>query len=230
MYKVINSAANSASKSEKLEKVYQDLLNDKKIGFTQIPSRAHLFEQSEKLVNELRGRYEQFVVIGIGGSSMGSRALAELSFTTNLHFLDNVDSVEFQRIWSLLTAKKETLSKTAFLLVSKSGSTIEILWNYSLVEKLMQEARLKLIDQSYFISELTESPLAQLAKKNSRPLLEIPLDVGGRFSVLTPVGLVIAGLCGFSLKDIRAGAAAAVTDKEAILPACSLFLDSFKSK
>lgn len=237
MYKVINdSSAQASVKTEKLENVYKNLLNNKVIGFTQIPSRHHLFEQSEKLSQELLSKYDQFLIIGIGGSSMGSRALAELSFTQNIQFLDNVDSFEFERIWKTLggsgnsAASKAKLTKTGFVIVSKSGSTIEILWNYSLLEKLMQENGLKLIDQSYFITELVENPLAQLARKNSRPLLEVPLDVGGRFSVLTPVGLVIAGLCGFSLKDLQAGAKAAVEDSSSVMSACALYLESFKRK
>ena len=226
MYKVIENKAYSAQSLKPIADSIEKLMKMDGIGFTQIPARTHLFDQSTQLAAELGKKYEQFVVIGIGGSSMGSRALAELTSTQNLHFLDNVDAAEFSRLWN--EVKKRSLAKTGFLVVSKSGSTIEILWNYSLIEQLMQEAGLSLISQSYFVSELNDNPLAALAKKHQRPLLEVPFDVGGRFSVLTPVGLVVAALCGFNLNDLRAGAAAAVADKGAVAEACALYLDSFK--
>lgn len=204
---------------------YDQLLALKNIGFTQIPERNHLFDESQNLAQKLSSEYNQFVIIGIGGSSMGARAIAEISHAKNIHFLDNVDAVEFENVW---TAVKNDLKKTAFVVVSKSGSTIEILWNYSLIENLMSTAGHNLIDQSYFITEKVNNPLAVLAKKHDRPHLEIPVDVGGRFSVLTPVGLLIAGLCGLSIQDMKTGAAEAVKNKSAVVEACDLFLNSFK--
>ena len=59
-------------------------------------------------------------------------------------------------------------------------------------------------------------------------MLAVPLDIGGRFSVLTPVGLVVAGLCGYSLNDMKAGASLAVQDEQAVSHAAALFLESFK--
>lgn len=210
---------------------FDQLLQQKTIGFTQIPQRKELFAESEKITSLLKQHYDQFVIIGIGGSSMGARAIVEISHCKNIHFLDNVDSVEFENIWQTLTINKnptEALKKTAFIVVSKSGSTIEILWNYSLIENLLAELGLNIIEQSFFITEKVENPLAALAKKHSRPHLEIPVDVGGRFSVLTPVGLVIAGLCGFSVNDLKVGATKALSDKKTVVESCELFLESFK--
>ena len=218
-------SADTKSRFDSINSSFDQLLALKNIGFTQIPERSHLFDESDHLAQKLSKEYSQFVIIGIGGSSMGARAIAEISHVKNIHFLDNVDAVEFENVWSNV---KSNLKKTAFIVVSKSGSTIEILWNYSLIENLMTQAGLNLVDQSYFITEKVNNPLAALAKKNNRPHLEIPIDVGGRFSVLTPVGLLIAGLCGLSIPDMKSGAAEAVKNKEAIVEACDLFLQSFK--
>lgn len=233
MYKVISSPPLSSFDKNSIYNSFNKVLNDHNIGFTKIPSRTQLFTQSEALGENLLKNYDQFLIIGIGGSSMGSRALAEITNTKNIYFLDNVDTVEFDRVWMHLTHNPthpdsvSSLRRTAFLIVSKSGSTIEILWNYSLIENLMNKNGLKLIEQSYFVSELTNSPIASLAKNNNRPLLEVPLDVGGRFSVLTPVGLVVAKICGLSLKDIQSGADSALHDKSEVGNACELFLNSF---
>lgn len=196
--------------------------------FWQIPERDYLFTNSEKLSEELKANYSQFVIIGIGGSSMGARAIAEISNTENIYFLDNVDSAEFAHIWKKITPN---LNKTAFINISKSGSTIEVLWNFSLVENLAQtEFKTSIIPQSFYISELSPNTLSNFAREHNRPLLEVPADIGGRFSVLTPVGLVIAGLCGFNLKDMQKGAARALKDQDKIVNMSDLYLRSFERK
>ena len=227
MQKVITQLGSAATVPASLNSSLQKVLAATASGFPQIPKRPVLFEASQKLASELSATYEQFVIIGIGGSSMGARALVELSGVDHILFLDNVDAAEFKRLWKLI---EKAPRKTGFIFVSKSGSTIEILWNYSLLEKQLQQLDLELIAQSYFVTEATNSPLAELARKHARPLLDVPLDIGGRFSVLTPVGLVIAALCGFSLSDLKAGAAAAVSDETAVTQASALFLESFKRK
>ncbi|MBY0451556.1 MAG: glucose-6-phosphate isomerase, partial [Bdellovibrionaceae bacterium] len=215
---------------------FDRILADKSIGFTDIPSRAHLRDQSAAALAQLKTQFSQYVVIGIGGSSMGPRTLVEMSFAKNIYFLDNVDSVEFERVWSeisenvLFKSKQEALAKTGFIVISKSGTTLEILWNYSALENRFNEFGLNIVNQSFFITEPVENDLSKLARKFSRPCLEIPVDVGGRFSVLTPVGLVIAGLCGYSMNDLHKGAEMAVLDKKAVTESATLFLESFKRK
>ena len=76
MYKVIENKAYNSQSLKPIAESIEKLMKMDGIGFTQIPSRAHLFEQSDRLAAELSSSYEQFVVIGIGGSSMGSRASA----------------------------------------------------------------------------------------------------------------------------------------------------------
>lgn len=185
----------------------------------------HYFTQSEELSLFIKKNYTYFVIIGVGGSSMGSRAIAEMAVTENLIFLDNVDSFEFSVVWNKVS---KHINKTAFIVVSKSGSTIEILWNYSQLENLAQaNFKKSLIQQSFFISELTSNPLSDFARKHKRPLLEIPIDVGGRFSVLTPVGLVVAGLCGMDIWQLKMGAKQALEAKTLVLQICELFQKSF---
>jgi glucose-6-phosphate isomerase len=221
-----NHTHNSEAKNS-IKNTLQALLNQSEFGFVKIPERLHLFEESAKLSAELKLKYNQFVIIGIGGSSMGARAIAELTHAQNIHFLDNVDQIEFSHIWT--TVSKTSLKETAFIIVSKSGSTIEILWNYSALENLLKKQGLNIIDQSYFVTEKVKNPLADLAKKHGRPHLEVPVDVGGRFSVLTPVGLVISGLCGLDLEQMRLGAAQAIKDQNIVIQKCEMFLESFKN-
>ena len=210
----------------------QEVLNNKAIGFTSLPQRLELFTKSQDVANQLIANYTQIILIGIGGSSMGAHALHEVSGQSKLafHFLENVDAESFKNLWQKISISKESLQKTAFLVISKSGSTIEILWNYSTLENLLAKHDLKLIDQSFFVSDLGSNPISDLARKHQRPLLEVPSDVGGRFSVLSPVGLVIAAICGFNLEQMRKGADAALKNTSAVAQATQMFLNSFKRK
>ncbi len=213
---------------------FENVMANPKIGFTQVSERLHLREQSAAAIQELKNNFTQYVVVGIGGSSMGPRTLVEMSFVKNIHFLDNVDSVEFERVWTEITlnpifkSSQEALAKTGFILISKSGTTIEVLWNFSTLDNRLKKYNLEIVNQSFFITEPVANDLSNLAKKYNRPCLEIPLDIGGRFSVLTPVGLVIAGLCGYSLDDLHTGARLATQDKANVITASTLFLESFK--
>ena len=196
--------------------------------FHKTVNEDHFFKQSEELGQKLKKDFTQFVIIGVGGSSMGSRAIAEISGATNLLFLDNVDSSEFATVWSKIS---KNIEKTAFIVVSKSGSTIEILWNYSQLENLAQTHFNKsLIPQSFFISELQKNPLSDFAKKHNRPLLEAPAKVGGRFSVLTPVGLIVAEICGLNVWKMKEGAKQALENKVLVMQTCELFQRSFQRK
>lgn len=226
---MILSSARALSDSDTLpfQKSLDIVLSDRSPStFHRVTEYDSLFIQSEELSVHLKDNYTHAVIIGVGGSSMGSRAIAEMAVTENLYFLDNVDSYEFSVVWKKVS---KHLDKTAFIVVSKSGSTIEILWNYSQLETLAQDQFKKsIIQQSYFISELRSNPLADFAKAHQRPILEIPEKVGGRFSVLTPVGLVVAGLCGVNLNLLREGAQLALGEKKLISQVCSLFQKSFE--
>lgn len=208
------------------QKSIETVLSDRSPStFHKVTEEDRFFTQSEELCQQLKKNFTHFLIIGVGGSSMGSRAIAEMAVTENLYFLDNVDSFEFAATWDKVS---KHINTTAFIVVSKSGSTIEILWNYSQLENLAQSQFQKsLIQQSFFISELTSNPLSDLAKKHDRPLLEIPIKVGGRFSVLTPVGLVVAGLCGVNLQQLKKGAQLALSEKNLVSQFCGLFQKSF---
>jgi glucose-6-phosphate isomerase len=231
MSQVITSTEKPVPVPASVEVALKQVLEEKSIGFVSIPDRTHLFQQAANLAGELKSNYDQFVIIGIGGSSMGARALVEISESPiPIHFLDNVDAAEFERVWKCISASNPKLRRTAFLVVSKSGSTIEILWNYSMLESLCKEQQINLHQQSYFISDLGGNPLSNLARSHKRPLLEVPSDIGGRYSVLTPVGLVVAGICGFDLEQLRLGAQQSLREKDAVTQAAQHYLLSFARK
>lgn len=223
---MILKSAGTLSESDHFQKSLNVVLSkDSPSTFHKITEEDHHFAKAEELSQFLKANYTHFVIIGVGGSSMGARAIAEMAVTENLYFLDNVDSFEFATVWKKVS---QNLNSTAFIVISKSGSTIEILWNYSQLEELaLANFKKSLIQQSFFISELTANPISDFAHTHQRPLLEIPLKVGGRFSVLTPVGLVVAGLCGVNISKLRQGATQALKEQKLITQFCELFQKSF---
>jgi len=196
------------------------------IGFLKLIANDSNWSESEKLGHSLLQNYEHLVVVGIGGSSMGPRALAELSGEDSISFLDNVDSVETESV--LQKVLGPTAKKTAWLFISKSGTTIEVLWTLELILQRHQELGKDFWSHTFYITEHSHNPLHELSLQHQRPCLEIPVNVGGRFSVLSPVGLVIASYLGQPLAAIRQGAQLAMNDLQALDTLVEQFFSSFE--
>ncbi|MFT0890781.1 glucose-6-phosphate isomerase [Pseudochelatococcus sp. G4_1912] len=163
------------------------------------------------------GTVTDIVVLGTGGSSLGAQALAQLAFyqvpglgranQPRLHFFDNLDPITFG-----LTLEHLPLETTRVFAVSKSGSTGETLVQTMSLLKAYDRAGLR-----NKVSELVLG-LSEPRKEDStnalRDLLEIEgvrfLDhhtgIGGRYSVLSNVGLLPAALVGLDIQAVRAGA------------------------
>jgi len=181
-----------------------------------VPARnddlAALREVSAKLLDKTTDLF----VLGTGGSSLGAQAFAQLTGWgtqgfrregPSIHFLDNLDPVTFDAVLANCD-----LRSTRFLIVSKSGSTIETtmqtLAAMSAIEKAGGGKYMK-----YHFAVLTEptkngvpNSLRALAERSSFPTLEHDPGVGGRYAALTNVGLLPAQLFGLDIEAIRAGA------------------------
>ena len=158
------------------------------LGFLQLTEREELWTASENRAREIRRNSLKLVVLGMGGSSLGGRAICQslenFSLTHEVIFIDNVDS---DRFWKRLKTEKDFTSYH-WVIISKSGNTIETL---TMAEFIDQHLRLgghkRLATQCTVVSEPEDNPLTRWAKKENVPTLEIPKDVGGRFSVLRVV-------------------------------------------
>jgi glucose-6-phosphate isomerase len=187
------------------------------LGFFQLPERESLWTTSEARGREVRTKANRLVVLGMGGSSLGGRALLQAlnkwRDTHSVHFLDNVDADMF---WKRLKSRSD-LQDTHWVIVSKSGNTIETLTMAEFVDQHLREKGFKKLSAvSTVISEADDNPLTRWARKENVPCLEIPKDVGGRFSVLTPVGLLPAAYYGLDLPALREGAAWALQQDELV--------------
>lgn len=192
---------------EKSSEALKALKERKDLGFLQLTEREELWTSSENRAREIRRNSTKLVILGMGGSSLGCRAIRQtlqnFSSTHELIFVDNVDS---DRFWKWLKSEKD-FSLYHWLIISKSGNTIETL---TMAEFIDQHLRLaghkRLATQCTVISEADDNPLMRWAKKENVPTLEIPKDVGGRFSVLSPVGLLPAAYYNVDLDQMREGA------------------------
>ena len=206
---------------------FDTLLARKDLGFHQVTERESLWKESRDRGMEVRSRFDQMVVLGIGGSSLGGRALLSAlapDQADRLLFFENVDGFEF---WRRLDGLKD-LARVHFVIVSKSGTTLETLTQASFVQEKLLEYGLDLKLQATVVTEKRQNPLFDWAKEEGIPVLEVPLDVGGRFSVLTPVGLLPAAFLGLDLGDLRQGAQWALKQKELWCDLAHLSLASFR--
>lgn len=184
------------------------LKSRKDLGFFDLSLLQGLSQKVKPLADSLRFKCDQMVVLGIGGSSLGARAFlgALKAPSEKVLFLESPDQDEFQQV----VQKIKDPARTALVLISKSGSTIEMLSGYDFLQAQFQNKFANIVA----ITEKRSNPLFDWAHVNGHPCLEIPVNVGGRFSVLTPVGLLPLAFCGYSIDQVLAGARGAIEHDE----------------
>lgn len=207
----------------------QKFLKRTDLGFHQIPNRDHLFESSRKRAKEIQKKFNHMVVFGIGGSSMGGKAIVEvLGFKAKKFTVEFIDNIDGNYFWKRLEQIKKP-EKTHFVLVSKSGNTVETLAMGNFAAQWLKKKKKKdLAKQCTVISETRDNILTKWAGKNSVPVLEIPVDVGGRFSVLTPVGLLPCAFMGLNLEEIRQGALWGIQKQDVAVQLIAQSIASFR--
>jgi glucose-6-phosphate isomerase len=213
---------------EKCRVAFGALLKHEDVGFTKLAVRESLIQAAEVRAREVARGFTHIVVVGMGGSSLGTRALLAAvprpAGRGAVSFLDNIDS---DRFWTWLKSRHD-IASIHWVLTSKSGNTVEILALADLIDQhLRQSGHRRLATVATVISETKESPLTVWARKENVPVLEVPVDVGGRFSVLTAVGLFPAAYSGLRLDRITEGTAWALTQNELVAQMSAHSLGSF---
>lgn len=165
------------------------------------PMQEEHLRAIDQLVQSLQP-CKNLLVLGIGGSALGSRALhGALSEhdSPSLFVLDNVDPSTFQDTIKKVKSNDSSLSQTVVAVISKSGETAEIAALYMATQRALPEA-------SYVAITGEHSSLKKLATQKGWATLPIPEGVGGRFSVLSAVGLFPAAMCGIDIRELLRGA------------------------
>ena len=186
------------------------------LGFLDLPAAHESTQQIRQFAEGAGQAFSDIVVLGIGGSALGPIALRSAlrsirwnelgdearDYFPRLHVLENVDPVTISELLGRIE-----LGRTLFLVVSKSGGTAETMAQYlvvrgRLIEALGEKFRRHLV----FVTDPDKGALRRIAREESIPALDIPSNVGGRFSVLSAVGLLPAALIGIDIQALMAGA------------------------
>lgn len=184
-----------------------------RLPFITMPYRASLEAELPKVMQRFGKGMKHMLLLGIGGSALGPRALQKAFMPQQdwpghegpwLWVADNVDAPALE-VWLQKLPPKETL----VVVISKSGGTIETMAQYFIVrEWLQKELGADWTKSVLAVTDDTSGVLRQEADEKGLATLPVPDYLGGRFSVLSAVGLVPAYFCGVDWKGILAGAAA----------------------
>jgi glucose-6-phosphate isomerase len=191
----------NSKNNKKINKKFFDILNS--ITFNLDSSKSEINSLGNKFKFNFRikdlNRFKKFntvVIVGMGGSILGSEAIyffLKKRIKKDFIFLNNIDEDELQRIKS-----KQKLSKILFIIISKSGNTIETLSNIRALKIIKKRCKNIII-----ISEKKQNPLYLLSKKMEIFHIEHKSYIGGRYSVLSEVGMVPAHLMGLNILKLR---------------------------
>ncbi|MFN2603393.1 MAG: glucose-6-phosphate isomerase [Gemmatimonadaceae bacterium] len=184
-------------------------------GFVDVANDDDLRDQATDFAESVRGKFDDVVILGIGGSALGPialrTALRPSAWNTlssearggfpRLHVLDNVDPETITELVYRLD-----LSRTLIVVTSKSGGTAETMSQYMIADQHVRKAGLAVTDHFVFVTDPVQGALRTLSRSLGIKALDIPPSVGGRYSVLTPVGTLPAALVGIDVSLLLAGA------------------------
>lgn len=216
--------------SDAVKKAHDELINktgkgNDFLGFIELPEvEQKEVERIKKVADNLAAQGDIFVSLGIGGSYLGVKALFEALKPTYYNELsrekrnnrpriyfegNNLDSDSVNDLFDLLPSEKtDDVNKNfTVCVISKSGGTIET----ALAFRLFQEKAKELYGNNHknhivAITDKEKGKLKSIVDKEGYEAFVIPDDVGGRYSVLTPVGLLPAAVIGIDIEELLAGA------------------------
>lgn len=203
--------ATPRTKSEDIAARFKNEIESGTLPFCSMGYMPALLHELDGLKNFMQG-FEHMLLLGIGGSALGARAIQKAFFPQQdqpghkgpwLWIADNVcvDSIE-----SYLD--KLPSEKTLVVVISKSGGTIETISQYFLTREWMQKTREnKWPDHFIFITDKEKGFLREQADEFSIRSLEVPDFLGGRYSILSAVGLLPAMFMGIDYAAMVEGAA-----------------------
>jgi len=207
------------------------------LGYARLPSHPEYSRQIHAVVEAYKDNTTDMLVLGIGGSALGNiavqAALNPLTYNLlsdrkrggpRLFVLDNVDPALINDTLKLLGRRLKT---TLVNVISKSGETAETASQFMIVRELLRKKLGEgFASRIVATTDAEKGTLHEIARSDGYTMLPVPGDVGGRFSVLSPVGLLSAAMCGIDIDAMLAGAAdmkrRAESDDWRTNPACVL--------
>ncbi len=188
-----------------------------KLPFLDLPYQKNIATEIIKTANSLKGKFKNLVVVGIGGSALGNIAThtalnhpfhniltdQERKGFPRVFVLDNIDPDRFSGLIDIVKPEE-----TLFNFITKSGTTVETMAQFLIIVKRLRDKLGR--DYKEHIITTTDSEkgtLREITRREGFLSFEIPAGVGGRYSVLTPVGLFSAAMSGVDIVSLLDGAA-----------------------
>lgn len=182
------------------EQLRDEIKHDKLAPLSVVFNKNDL-KQLSTLVKKISS-YKKVLVLGVGGSSLGGKTLAALKDQNKVEFLESIDPTTIHNCLD-----KIDLKNTFFLVISKSGETIETICQTLIILDKIKQAKIKnFAKQFLFVTQPQESSIAKIAHEIEAETAEHSRDIGGRYSCFSIVGILPALLCGIDAKKIREGA------------------------
>ena len=163
----------------------------------------------------VENRFDDIIILGLGGSALGGKAVCEAllppywNFLTKeqrnnyprIFFLDNIDPDQMSSLLKIVNLKKTLIN-----VITKSGSTAEVMAQYMVLKDLLESE----LGDDYrknviATTDINMGILKQLSDQEGYKTFYIPDDVGGRFSVFSAVGLLPFALVGINIEEITQG-------------------------
>ncbi|WP_088186010.1 glucose-6-phosphate isomerase [Desulfosporosinus sp. FKA] len=181
-----------------------------------LPSMLSQLPELCEYADQAASRFDNFVVLGIGGSALGPLAVQQAlnhyyynelapekrSGRSRFYVLDNIDPLRFRELGQILDPQK-----TLYNVISKSGNTSETMAQFLIVrDYLRHSCGESYADHLVVTTDQQKGNLLPIALKEGFKRFVIPSGIGGRFSELTPVGLLAAAICGIDVEQLLAGA------------------------
>ncbi len=185
--------------------------------FMRLPETRFQFHEMNILAETIKKKdIRNLVLLGIGGSALGTETI----FNALLHPFHNydkeirrekpryfiVDNIDPHKINAIIEIIKPEIEKTLLVVISKSGETPETISQFMIFKELMKKASNDFQERIILITDKEKGILNKIAKEDGYRTLNVPDGIGGRFSVLTPVGLFPAIVMDISVDEIMDGA------------------------
>lgn len=209
----------------KFAKAFADLeMRNKDIGrspypFMKLPETRFQFDEMKSLAKKIKATgINNLVLLGIGGSSLGTETIFN-ALLNPFHNYDSkfrgeapryfiLDNVDPHKINSIIEVIEPEIEKTFLVVISKSGETPETISQFMIFKELLKKGGGNFQERIILITGKEKGILNKIAEEEGYQTLNLTDGVGGRFSVLTPVGMFPAIIMGIPVDKIMDGAKA----------------------
>lgn len=209
-----------------------DLVKNGSVGFPQLVSQNTVAMKS--FAKEIKGSVNDLIVVGIGGSSLGLETLCDAILPFGYNSLSYAERGSMPRIWVADNVDPSKLSAimdvcepddTYLCVISKSGNTVETAANFNILYEWLKDNVKDVTKKIVVITDPEKGIMRSIALEKKLPIFEVPENVGGRYSVLSPVGLLPAAILGMDIDRLIKGAGTFnENDYEIILVLSSIYM------